>query len=93
MPSVTQYRPSSLVERGWGTTLIDGLDNLQGLSSMFEIHPEKMRKAAPLPNTSMGPQIDYSKGYIVEEIRDAVDGVTHAILPLEFSIQTLLIQI
>ena len=72
---VTPSTASSLVERGWGT-LIDGSDNLQVLASMFEIHPEKMRTAAPLPNTSMGPQIDYSKGYIVEEISDGLYWVT-----------------
>ena len=33
-------------------------------------HPEKMRTAAPLPETAMGPQIDHSKGYLVEEIKD-----------------------
>jgi len=30
---------------------------------MFEVHPEKMRTAAPLPETARGPQIDFSKGY------------------------------
>ena len=39
-------------------------------------HPEKMRTAAPLPKTSMGPQIDYSKGYLVEEINDRLYWVT-----------------
>ena len=72
---VTPSTASSLIERGWGT-LIDSSDNLQVLASMFEIHPEKMRTAAPLPNSSIGPQIDYSKGYIVEEIRDGLYWVT-----------------
>ena len=35
-------------------------------------HPEKMTSAAPLPDTAKGPQIDYSKGYFVEEIRDGL---------------------
>lgn len=39
-------------------------------------HAEKMRTAAPLPETSMGPQIDYSKGYLVEEIKDGLYWVT-----------------
>ncbi|MEK0352620.1 MAG: hypothetical protein QQN57_07020, partial [Nitrosopumilus sp.] len=39
---------------------------------MLEVHPEKMRTAAPLPETANGPQIDYSKGYLVEEIRDGL---------------------
>jgi len=43
---------------------------------MLEVHPEKMRTAAPLPETANGPQIDYSKGYLVEEIRDGLYWVT-----------------
>jgi glyoxylase-like metal-dependent hydrolase (beta-lactamase superfamily II) len=43
---------------------------------MMDVHPEKMRTAAPLPETSMGPQIDYSKGYLVEEIKDGLYWVT-----------------
>jgi len=43
---------------------------------MMEVHPEKMRTAAPLPETANGPQIDYSKGYLVEEIRDGLYWVT-----------------
>ena len=39
-------------------------------------HAEKMRTAAPLPETSMGPQIDYSKGYLIEEIKDGLYWVT-----------------
>jgi len=39
-------------------------------------HPEKMRIAAPLPETTMGPQIDYSKGYLVEEIKGGLYWVT-----------------
>ena len=50
---------AALVERGWGTMIEDSA-NMQILSSM-KIHPEKTRTAAPLPETSMGPQIDYSK--------------------------------
>ena len=72
---VTPSTAATLVERGWGTILDDN-DNLQVLASMFEVHPEKMRTAAPLPETSMGPQIDYSKGYLVEEIKDGLYWVT-----------------
>ena len=43
---------------------------------MYSIHPEKMRTSTPLPETSMGPQIDYSKGYLVEEIKDGLYWVT-----------------
>jgi glyoxylase-like metal-dependent hydrolase (beta-lactamase superfamily II) len=43
---------------------------------MFETHPEKMRTAAPIPETAMGPQVDYAKGYLVEEIRGGLYWVT-----------------
>lgn len=72
---VTPSTASSLVERGWGTIIHDS-DNLHVLSSLFTVHPEKMRTSAPLPETALGPQIDYSKGYLVEEIKDGVYWVT-----------------
>jgi len=72
---VTPSTASTLVERGWGT-LVDNSDNLQVLSSMFAVHPEKMRTAAPLPETTMGPQVDFTKGYLVEEIKDGLYWVT-----------------
>jgi len=72
---VTPSTASALVEREWGT-ILDDSDNLQVLASMFEVHPEKMRTSAPLPETTKGPQIDYSKGYLVEEIRDGLYWVT-----------------
>jgi len=72
---VTTSTAASLIERGWGT-ILDDFDNLQVLASMFEVHPEKMRIAAPLPETAMGPQIDFTKGYFVEEIRDGLYWVT-----------------
>jgi len=40
------------------------------------IHAEKMRTSAPLPETAIGPQIDFSKGYLVEEIKDGLYWVT-----------------
>jgi len=72
---VTPSTASALVERGWGTILEDST-NMQVIASMFAVHPEKMRTAAPLPETSIGPQIDYSKGYLVEEIKDGLYWVT-----------------
>ncbi|MDH3678289.1 MAG: hypothetical protein OEQ12_08320, partial [Nitrosopumilus sp.] len=72
---VTASTAASLIERGWGT-ILDDSDNLQVLASMFNVHPEKMRTAAPLPETAMGPQIDFTKGYLVEEIRDGLYWVT-----------------
>jgi glyoxylase-like metal-dependent hydrolase (beta-lactamase superfamily II) len=47
-------------------------------------HAEKMRTAAPLPETSMGPQIDYSKGYLVEEIKDGLYWVTEGAYQVMF---------
>ena len=66
---------AALVERGWGT-IIENSENMQVLASMFDIHAEKMRTAVPLPETAMGPQIDFSKGYLVEEIKDGLYWVT-----------------
>jgi len=43
---------------------------------MPPIHAEKMRTSAPLPETAIGPQIDFSKGYLVEEIKDGLYWVT-----------------
>ena len=40
------------------------------------MHPEKMTSSATLPETAKGPQIDFSKGYLVEEIKDGLYWVT-----------------
>jgi glyoxylase-like metal-dependent hydrolase (beta-lactamase superfamily II) len=40
------------------------------------LHPEKMTSSATLPDTSSGPQIDFTKGYLVEEIGDGLFWVT-----------------
>jgi len=39
-------------------------------------HPEKMISAAPIPDAAIGPAIDFSKGYLVEEISDGLYWVT-----------------
>ncbi len=39
-------------------------------------HPEKMISAAPIPDAAIGPVIDFSKGYLVEEIKDGLYWVT-----------------
>ena len=39
-------------------------------------HPEKMKSSAPIPDTARGPAIDFSKGYLVEEIQDGLFWVT-----------------
>ena len=66
---------STLVERGWGT-ILENSDNFEVLGSIFPLHPEKMKHSAPVPDTAKGPQIDFSKGYLVEEIRDGLYLVT-----------------
>ena len=66
---------STLVERGWGT-LLENSDNFEVLGSIFPLHPEKMKHSAPVPDTAKGPQIDLSKGYLVEEIHDGLYWVT-----------------
>jgi glyoxylase-like metal-dependent hydrolase (beta-lactamase superfamily II) len=45
-------------------------------SETFAIHPEKMTSSAPVPDNAKGPQIDYSKGYLVEEISGGLYWVT-----------------
>ena len=66
---------ASLVERGWGT-IIENSENLQVLASMFTVHPEKMKTSAPLPEAAKGPQVDFTKGYLVEEIKDGLYWIT-----------------
>lgn len=45
-------------------------------SEMIPLHPEKMTTSAPLPENAKGPQIDPSKGYLVQEIKDGLYWVT-----------------
>jgi len=45
-------------------------------SEAFAIHPEKMTSSAPVPDNAKGPQIDFSKGYLVEEISEGLYWVT-----------------
>ena len=42
----------------------------------YPLHPEKMTSSASLPEAAKGQQIDYSKGYFVEEIKDGLYWVT-----------------
>jgi len=39
-------------------------------------HPEKMQSSASIPDAARGPEIDFSKGYLVEEIKDGLYWVT-----------------
>ncbi|QMU53442.1 MAG: hypothetical protein GKS07_08010 [Nitrosopumilus sp.] len=43
---------------------------------MLAVHPEKIRSTAPLPEATTGPQVDFSKRYLVEEIKDGLYWVT-----------------
>jgi len=45
-------------------------------SEQFVVHPEKLTSSAPVPENSKGPQIDFSKGYLVEEIGEGLYWVT-----------------
>jgi len=45
-------------------------------SETFTVHPEKMTSSAPVPDNAKGPQIDFSKGYLVEEISEGLYWVT-----------------
>ena len=49
---------------------------VEQFSAENPIHPEKMTSAAPIPESAFGPQIDFSKGYLVEEIKDGLYWVT-----------------
>lgn len=40
------------------------------------IHPEKMTSVFPIPDNAKGPQIDHSKGYLIEEIKDGLYWIT-----------------
>ncbi len=39
-------------------------------------HPEKMKSAISIPDAARGPAIDFSKGYLVEEIKDGLYWIT-----------------
>ena len=68
---------SSMGEKDHGKKMHGDSDGKHGTAKHTAMkHPEKMRTAASLPETSMGPQIDYSKGYLVEEIKDGLYWVT-----------------
>lgn len=59
--------------------IAEPVDQITSVDSEIDtqpLHPEKMTSSAPLPDASFGPQIDYSKGYFVEEIKDGLFWVT-----------------
>ena len=69
-PTAENWYKSGIAEPVDQITPIDSENDTQ------PIHPEKMTSAAPVPESSIGPQIDFSKGYLVEEISDGLYWVT-----------------
>ncbi len=68
----------STADKWYKSDIAEPVEQIKSFDSEMKIplHPEKMREAAPLPETAMGPQIDFSKGYLVEEIKDGLYWVT-----------------
>jgi glyoxylase-like metal-dependent hydrolase (beta-lactamase superfamily II) len=66
-------------EAWYKSGIAEPVDQITSIDSEIDaqpLHPEKMTSSAPIPDTSFGPQIDFSKGYLVEEIRDGIFWVT-----------------
>lgn len=68
----------STADRWYEDGIAEPVDQINSFEDIEKtpLHPEKMREAAPLPESAKGPQIDFSKGYIVEEIKDGLYWVT-----------------
>ncbi|MEJ2261682.1 MAG: MBL fold metallo-hydrolase, partial [Nitrosopumilaceae archaeon] len=68
----------STADRWFEDGIAEPVDQINSFESVEKtpLHPEKMREAAPLPESAKGPQIDFSKGYLVEEINDGLYWVT-----------------
>lgn len=68
----------STADRWFEDGIAEPVDQINSFEDIEKtpLHPEKMREAAPLPESAKGPQIDFSKGYIVEEIKDGLYWVT-----------------
>ena len=58
---------------------VDQIKSFEPSTGNHPLHPEKMTSSASLPETARGPQIDYSKGYLVEEIKDGLYWVTDGV--------------
>ncbi len=70
---------SPTAENWYKSGIAEPVEQIKSLDSEMKthsLHSEKMTSSAALPDTSFGPQIDYSKGYLVEEIRDGLYWVT-----------------
>ena len=55
---------------------VDQITSIDSEIKTETMHPEKMTSSAALPDTSFGPQVDFTKGYLVEEISDGLFWVT-----------------
>lgn len=68
----------STADRWFEDGIAEPVDQINSFEDIEKtpLHPEKMREAAPLPESAKGPQIDFSKGYLVEEIKDGLYWVT-----------------
>ena len=55
---------------------VDQIKSFDSTMETYPLHPEKMTSSAALPETAKGPQIDPSKGYLVQEIKDGLYWVT-----------------
>lgn len=68
----------STADRWFEDGIAEPVDQINSFEDIEKtpLHPEKMREAVPLPESAKGPQIDFSKGYLVEEIKDGLYWVT-----------------
>ena len=68
----------STADRWFEDGIAEPVDQINSFEAIEKtpLHPEKMREAASLPESAKGPQIDFSKGYLVEEIKDGLYWVT-----------------
>ena len=68
----------STADRWFEDGIAEPVDQIHSFEAVEKtpLHPEKMREAASLPESAKGPQIDFSKGYLVEEIKDGLYWVT-----------------
>ena len=69
----------SSAEKWYKDGIAEPVEQIKSFDSEMEtpsIHPEKMTSSAALPETAKGPQIDFTKGYLVEEIKDGLYWVT-----------------
>jgi len=72
----------STADRWYNEGIAEPVEQIESFERV--IHPEKMMHAAPLPDNAIGPQIDFTKGYLVEEIKDGLYWVTEGAYQVMF---------